>query len=76
MLNNKAKIIIGMLLFFTIFICSAQVNATTISQVEYTEEYKKWLELPEDERNKIIAPKMFDLDVEYTGNRILTKIKT
>lgn len=76
MLNKKTKIIIFIsILLFIIINCNI-VNAAHISQLDYSEEYKEWLALPEDERNKVIAPKMFDIDVRISENNLYTKIKT
>lgn len=76
MLNKKTKIIIFISILFVILMNCNIVNAAYISQLDYSEEYKEWLALPEDERNKIIAPKMFDIDVNISENNLYTKIKT
>lgn len=76
MLKNKTKVIIYILIFGVIAIFSTKVSAIDISQVEYSKEYKEWLELPEEKRQQIIAPKMFEIDVENSGNKFLSKIKT
>lgn len=76
MLNKKTKIIILILMFLVTCICSTKVEAVTVSQVEYTEEYKEWLALPEDEKYNTVVPKMFEIDVSTSENKIFTKIKS
>lgn len=76
MLNKKTKILILILMFFVIFINCNIVNAADISQVEYTDEYKAWLELTEEERQETIAPRMFDIEINSGESKIFTKIKT
>jgi len=76
MLNKKTKIILLILIFFLVFININIVNAVEISEVEYSEEYKEWLELPEEEKQRIVTPKMFDLDVNISENKVFTKLKT
>jgi len=75
MVNKKAKIIIILILFGILMHCNI-VNAVEVSQVEYSEEYKQWLELPEEEKQNLIAPRMFDIDVNVGENKVFTKIKT
>lgn len=76
MLRKKIKIIMFILIFSLMFSSINVVNAAEIYQTEYTEEYKEWLELTEDEKKETIVPKMFDLDVDISENKVFTKIKT
>ena len=76
MFKTKAKKITIILSFLVILISFSTVNAVEISTVEYTDEYKQWLELSEDERQNLIVPKMLDVKINSGENKIITKIKT
>ena len=69
-----SKIII--ILILVIAISSVKgVNAESIqpklSGVEYSEEYKKWLELSDEERKKTVMPKMYDVRTETDSKTYL-----
>lgn len=40
--------------------------ANSLSPVEYSEEFKKWLELSEEEKKKVMMPKMYDFENSKT----------
>ena len=50
----------------------ASINENTFKMIEYSKEYKEWLNLPEEERDKVIMPQMYDFK-SYDGenNNIL-----
>lgn len=63
----KQKKIYGIALIITLilFILPVKVYASNIidyiKPVEYTEEYKEYLKLPEEQRKNVIEPRMYDL---------------
>lgn len=56
------KIILVILTFITI-ISLGKVKATNLSEIdeEYSEEYKQWLELSDEEKKTVIEPRKYDL---------------
>ena len=52
-------------ILITLVICGNvyAVEGTSVNNqiLEYSDEYKKWLELPEKERNQIIQPRMYNI---------------
>ena len=54
------KIMLITIIFFiisTIFIVNVYANnKIEFKKIEYSEAYKRWLELPEEERNKTFKP--------------------
>lgn len=42
-------------------------SANLFRNLEYSEEYKRWLELPKEEREKVVQPRIYDIEYE---NRI------
>ena len=78
--KQRKKIAIIVLIFFTLIILTKTVfaynNTNTFGVVEYTEEFKRWLELPEEERNKIMQPRMYDNVTNYSiPNNIIYKAR-
>lgn len=64
----KKKLIIIMS-FFIVLLSSTKIfanNNTNLFNVpEYTEEYKQWLELPEEKKKDLIQPRMFEIPKTY-----------
>ena len=78
-MNLNKKMVVSILLFF-IFILS--INSKVFAQYEfeskvadYTEEYKKWIELPEEIRNETMPPRKFKINQneKQTKSFFLTK---
>lgn len=66
------KLIIMLLLFMLIILVSQKAFANTadiLQREEYSKNFKKWLELSEEERQKVIMPKMYD----YKNSRTIYK---
>ncbi len=63
-------IVIITLVFILILLISQQVlakgNTISIQKREYSEDFKKWLELSDEEKSKVIQPRMYD--VKNTSN--------
>lgn len=63
---KKLKRFICSIILFIIIISSGQVFASTdfsslIGELEYTEEFKKWLELDDEEKSKVMAPRSYNI---------------
>ncbi len=67
---RKSIIIIISLVLFLLLPINQQVFAendtNSIKKAEYSEEFKKWLELSDEEKAKVIQPRMYD--IENTSN--------
>lgn len=63
--ENKIFSLIILLLLILIFFMTTKVFAKNqenkFSTVEYTEEFKKWLELSEEEKKNVLMPRMFEI---------------
>ena len=69
MIMIKTKKIIALLSMLIIFsLCSVQrVNANEkleFEKLEYTDEYKEWLYLSEEEKNNSLMPRMYKLQTD------------
>ena len=72
-MKRNRKIIITMLLVFILVIIGnyqifASNAANVLENVEYSEDFKKWLELSEEEKKNVMMPRMYDVPyakVEY-----------
>jgi len=64
-MKKQKKLLVQILVFLTILLSSCNVFATDISnyfrEVEYSEEYQKYLNLSDEERQNIIAPRMYNI---------------
>lgn len=66
-MNKLKKIFIGTALISTSLITLttvttfASTNKNTIQEVEYTEEFKNWLNLSDEERKNVIQPRMYEV---------------
>lgn len=72
-LNKKYIILSFLLVVLTIVGIGGNVYAVEDIELnnqilEYSNEYKKWLELPEEERGQIIQPRMYNIP-QVTSNR-------
>ena len=78
---NKKRIILSFLLvvLITFGICRNvyAVEGTSVNNqiLEYSDEYKKWLELPEKERNQIIQPRMYNIPQVTVNKKSLRLLK-
>lgn len=75
------KLAVILLLFILILFSSRGIlaNSTTdlIYPEEYSEEYKRWLELPEEERQNTIMPRPYEIKpskIEYKNPLYLTRM--
>lgn len=72
---KKTKKFICSIILFIIIISSGQAFASTdlsslIGELEYTEEFKEWLELDEEEKSKVMIPRSYNIPVttyEYSN---------
>lgn len=64
-MRKKNKILSSVIIAFIVLFISINSFASEIEGLieiqEYTDEYKQWLELPEEEREKLIVPRMYDI---------------
>ena len=83
MRNNRKSLIMKTLfgiILLGIILLQPQVLANKISDIEkfakeeYTEEYKEWLELPENERKSRLEPRKFDVQYETNYSTYLKGI--
>ena len=62
---KKTVKIITLLVFMLILLANQKVFATNVANLfqkeEYTEEFKKWLELSDEEKKNTIMPRMYDV---------------
>ena len=72
---TKKQIVV--LLFFILILIAFLFNYNVYAKnevelgiLEYSEQYKKWLELPEEKRNDIIAPRMYDIKVNSKQTKL------
>lgn len=64
-MNKKIKIAFIIILFFVIMFVTNKVFANNLASKigvpEYTEDYKRWLELSEEEKEKVIKPRVYEI---------------
>ena len=67
-MKNKRKIVSLIIVFIITMLISLNVFATEITDligtVEYSEEYKNWLKLSDEEKKEVIQPRMFNIPTE------------
>ena len=72
---KKTIILITLLLFATILLFNSKVFAdnidTSFQKVEYSEDFKKWLELSDEEKQNVIMPRMYEIENTNIGNTSL-----
>ncbi len=73
-------IIVLAVIFFILFICNLKVQANTNNEFElkeFSEEFMKYLELPEEERKNLYAPRPYDIEeATYVPNNQLKIMRT
>lgn len=76
-MKKLKKLFITITVLFLILIMSSniKVNASSIKdliqEVEYSEEFKKWLELSDEEKEKTVQPRMYDVLSEQKSTKNL-----
>ena len=72
------KLIIAIMLLSIILLNNVTLAATLsnsdIKKLEYSDEYKEWLSLPEDERAKVMMPNMYDIKIETDNSEYLNSL--
>lgn len=67
-MKKTRKIVIVLLLLFTFILLASQniiaSNAGLFQKEEYSEEFKEWLQLPEEERKNVIMPRMYEVKTQ------------
>ena len=78
-MKNLKKIFFTILLIFILFLLvDKSVFASTIQleNVEYSERFKKWLELSDEEKQNVLQPRMYDVLPTTTDSKnIFYKIR-
>ena len=71
--QKKIFIITIMLVFMLTILANFEVLASNTSssgqEVQYSEEYQKWLELIDEEKQKVIKPRMYDVPYVKTTSK-------
>ena len=64
-MKKQKKFLVQVLIFLLIVLFSCKVFAANImdstKEIEFSEEYKKYLELSDEEKEKVVAPRMYDI---------------
>ena len=60
LLTTLILLIVSLMLGTNVIATTSSI-ADMIKPVEYTEEFKRWMELPEEERSKVLMPRMYDI---------------
>lgn len=64
-MKKQKKILASIMVFMTIILSSCQVFATDIfsssEKLQFSENFKQWMELSEEERNNTIMPRAYDI---------------
>lgn len=73
-MKKLKKIVLIILLVFIIIMLSTQKIIATSSQsiiqpLEYSEDYKKWLKLSDEEKKKVIMPRIYDVPFSSSTNK-------
>lgn len=67
------KIVITLLLLLTFILVSSQSiiasNTGLFQKDEYTEEFKEWIQLSEEERKNVIMPRMYTIESQQTVSK-------
>lgn len=73
---NKVIFIIAFILVFSLKleVFGADIE-DKLDKVEYTEEYKTWLNLTDEERKNSVMPRMYDIG-SYNNNSIINTLKS
>ena len=64
-MKKKTKFLVQVLIFLTILLSGSQVMAFNINdylgEIKYSEDYLKYLELNDEEKEKVIVPRMYEI---------------
>mgnify|MGYP004501572349 CR=1 FL=1 len=60
-MKKQKKLLLQILIFFIIVLSGCRVFAVDFGQIEISEEYKKYMELSDEEQEKVIMPRMYDV---------------
>ena len=74
---KKISIILMILISFLIAPkVFAKSNNDEIRKVEYSEDFKRWLKLSDEEKNKTIQPRMYDVIVtDFNTRNVFYKVR-
>ena len=67
-MKKHKKFLFILLIFMSILFFTQKIyasNADSLQKVEYSEDFKKWLELPEEEKTNTLMPRIFN--ISYTN---------
>mgnify|MGYP004566973999 CR=1 FL=1 len=79
MKTQKKLLISSLILIILISIANpifAVNNTRSFKMVDYSDEYKEWLNLPENEKEKVLQPKLFNISSDYDKNSVVKKIRS
>lgn len=67
-MNKQMRIFTVIIVFFSIILYSYQVIATSVTdgEIEISQSYLEYLELTDEEKEKVIAPRMYDIPKSNT----------
>lgn len=75
------NVTIILLLFLLILLASQEVFASNVAnsltKMEYSEDFKKWLELPDEEKKNVMIPRMYEVPytrIEYNNPLYITRM--
>lgn len=68
MKKNFKKILIGFIIILLILVKATFAVDFQVKELEYTDEYKNYLEIPEEERSKYIEPRKYKVINEENNN--------
>ena len=79
MMKNKflSKILLIFVLVMCLFAEKTYVSASIaekIQKVEYSDAYKKWLQLSDEEKSKVLQPRMYDVINSQSNKNYLKSI--
>ena len=75
-MKNKIKTIIFVILFILILVCSNNVYATSsqLKVVEYTDEYKEYMSLSDEEKKERLEPSRYNVIAPKTNTQYLKEM--
>ena len=72
-MKKTRKIIIVLLLLFTFILLASQniiaSNAGVFQRDEYSEEFKEWMQLSEEERKNVTMPRMYNVETQQVVSK-------
>ena len=73
---KKSLTVIITLLVLLLIILTKAVYGTNTKEIEYSKEYKNWLELSDEEKEKVMQPRMYDvIPINEIPDNLLYKVK-